>query len=251
MSNNASPVIARIQQSTIVFIVLVFAVGALLLATTGLDPRTAVRASLSATPVPPTATNLPTPTADPFAFNSYKSFTSPDGVLSINLPDSWRFLPDPRGQKTYSFSPDASPTSDSIFISITVGARSDIAGQISGVTAQSSPRDILAMAVAQQSASQGQLKVTDVKVGKLAGASVHQSNATREGELWLLSLDSNTLILIQVGSPQTLWTGPGKMAEVFAKMMEGLVVDAVKAAATQAATSPATLAATQAATAPR
>ena len=67
MSNSpASPVVQRIQQSTLLFIVLIFALGALILAATNIDPNSAVRGNIK-----------------------YTFWTSPDGAVSLEYPSDW------------------------------------------------------------------------------------------------------------------------------------------------------------------
>ncbi len=254
MSNNpASPVVARIQPSALIFVVLILVVGALLLATNNLDPKASVRASLSATPIPPTLTFTPAPTLNPFTSTGYKQFQ--DLVLKIDYPDQWTASPDPQGRPSYSFGPGGGQNTNGVRVLVQVIPTSALAQSVPGVTAQSTPREILTLAVGQPQQGQAPIPVVDVKAGSLSGASFHQTNGVdqsgqptnQELELWLLTLDPTHIAIIQANTPTGQWQG--KLAPLFQHMMDSMVINVVAAVASPTPTSLSTGVATNGVTA--
>ncbi len=256
MSNNPpSDVVARIQPSTLVFVVLVLIVGALLLATTGIDPQATVRASLSATPVPPTITPSLAPTINAYASVGYKPYTSPDNILKIEYPDQWTPVIDPSSPLTYVFSPGGSQNNSGAVVVIQVGSNADLVSGLSGATVNSTPREVLTLAFGAQ-AGQAPINVNDVKAGSYTGAGIHQTNPLRQGtptsqerELWVLTIDPVHVAVIQATALPGEWTS--KLQPIFLHMMNSISFDSAaitKAAGTAAATSAATSASTAAAT---
>jgi len=211
VSNTPRSEVIRIPvppRSTQVFIILVLLIGAVLLATNGIGQGSVVRASLSATP---TITLTPQPTRNPFAFNGYRPFASPDGVLTLEFPDTWTFVPDPQNPKSYFFAPDAGLQS-ALVIQMRVLPSSNFVGSLPGLTESSTPRQILAAAFAQGTPG-AQQPIDDVTASGLVGARAFQPNALDQSnapsgqslETWLLALDATHLLLIQAIAPATLW----------------------------------------------
>lgn len=257
MSNNPpSPVVARIQQSTLVFIVLILIVGALLLLTTGIDPQATVRASLSATPVPPTLTATTAPTVNAFASTGYKTYQSTDNVLKIDYPDQWTPITDPNNPLTYLFSPGGNQNTTGTVVVVQVGTNADLIQGLTGATEKSTPKDVLNIAFGQPQAGQPPVTVSDVKAGSYTGAGIHQVNPLSQGqptnqerELWILTLDPAHVAVIQATTRPGQWNN--QLRPIFQHMMDTLSVNidaANKAAATAAVTSAATAGVTTGAT---
>lgn len=227
MSNNSSTsLLGTFPPSVKIFTVLVLLIGALLLATSGIDPNASVRAVSSATPSP-TATAAPT--LNPFASNTFKAFQSADGVLKVEYPDQWTALPaNPSQPQSYIFSPGGTQNTSGVVVGIQVALTSALG--IPGLNPNSTPREILTQGVPTPAAGQPPIQFADVKAGSLSGAGFHQTsvnqqtNQPQEVELWLVKLDATHVLLIQAIAPPGQWTG--KLQPLFQHMMDTLSVNA-------------------------
>jgi hypothetical protein len=243
----------QISGSVATFVILVLAIGATLLATSNIGSQSAIRPSLSQTPAP---------TADAFAFTGYRAFASTDGVLKLEHPETWRYVPNTAGERIYIFAPDQSGASG-IAIQIRIVPRADVVAGMTGVTAQSTPREVLTAAYMQSNnASQ---KIDDARAGNLTGARAIQTNAIGQNgqpsgqsvDTLLFALDATNFVLVQAVAPTSQQARFQPIVDrVIASMQVGAIpvgtaaVAPATAVATQAATAPATAVATQAATAP-
>src|SRR5258708_21379912 len=79
-NSSSSPVVLRIQQSAVVFVVMLLALGALVLAANNIDPNASVRGD-----------------------TRYTLWKSPDGLLSMEYPAGW--VIQPSGSLQYSVRP--------------------------------------------------------------------------------------------------------------------------------------------------
>jgi hypothetical protein len=246
----------QIPGSLAIFLILLLGLGIVLLSTSNISPESTIRASSSLTPAP-SATAAPTVNA--FSFAGYRPFASPDGVVKLEFPDGWNYIPSTQVAHSYVFSPDQTGAS-SVAIQIRVIPRSDLVAGMAGITAQSSPKEILTSAFGQVGGTPQ--KIDDAKAGSLSGARTVQANAPDDkGEpsgkaldTVLLALDNQNFVLIQAVSP----TGASaQIKPILDKVLDTLQVDTARLAgpaspgvtsATQAATQAAT-AATQVATA--
>jgi hypothetical protein len=238
VSDNRSSDNIQIPGALAVFAILVLVIGLLLLATSNIGPESSVRAAFSPTPGP---TSSPAPTANAFAFKGYRPFASPDGVVKIEFPESWTFIPSPRGEKSYIFTPDQTGSSG-VVVQLRVVARADLVNGMQGVTPQSTPKEVLTAAFTQSgSATQ---KIEDAKSGNLNGARTLQMNAPDQSgqpsgqdlETILLALDNTNFLLVQAIAPTT---ARERTKPIVDKMLETLQIDAALAAATSPAVTPA------------
>lgn len=214
-----------------VFVILVLVIGAALLLTSGIDPQSSIRASLSPTPMP---SGTPAPTPNAFAFAGYRPFASADGVIKVEFPDGWRFVADQRGQKTYTFSPDESLSSN-VVVQVRIGTKAALIQGLTGATEKSTPLEILTLAFAATGG--GGQKVEPARSGSLTGAKTFQPNAPDQNnqpsgqalETWLLSIDDQTIALVQGISPAAQWS---QTSPILNKMMETMQIDRARAIAT-------------------
>jgi hypothetical protein len=237
--------LARIQPSALIFVVLVLILGALLLASGGIDPRASERARFTATPV------------DVFNVANYTTWKSPDGAIQFEHPDTWSVQPDTGVRGGYMVAPSQAQYG---YIRVWTTSTAGVGGQDTlPITA---PADILKQAFAT---AQPPPTFHPAQAAGLSGAGLHQSQfptntATGQQmlldqEVWLLSLDPSHVIVIQGVSQSSDWP---KMQRVFDHLVNTLKIDAptavraleaqnATAVATGAATGAATTAATQAA----
>ncbi len=207
-----------ISRSTVLFILLMLALGALLLASNTLDPRSLKRAE----PFTPTPTVV-----DPYANLDYIPFKSPEGAYEFDYPKGWFVQPDSNGTPvTYIIVPSGlGPDGISITAMATVN---------SGISnAQpDTPPDQLAKLLAASAPTTQQTKIDSVQGGGLKGASLHvavtATNQTTgeqipvEKEIWFLSLDSTHILVFQMSAATTDWP---QMQGVFDHLSKTLKVD--------------------------
>ncbi|MFN7210478.1 MAG: hypothetical protein ACK4P1_08830, partial [Aggregatilineales bacterium] len=232
----------RIPQYVIILAVILFSLGALLALSQGIDERTFVRAEFTATPAP-TATPI-----DPFADLTYITWRSEGELISMEIPDGWQVQPSEDSPVGYTFTP---PTINNIGIGLLVLPIAELG--IPNLPADASPEAILKAAIPAEAE-----RVRAVEVGNLAGAGLKQSEANvdqRTGqlvgtdrELWLLSIDSKHVMLLQAIAPTQRWA---QMEEVFKRATNSLTVnvEAVLARVAPAPTAEPTAEATAEATA--
>src|SRR5690242_14693522 len=82
-NSSSSPVVLRIQQSAVVFVVLILALGALVLAANNIDPNASVRGDVR-----------------------YSLWKSPDGMYSMEYPAGWSVKQVTNKPPTFDVSPD-------------------------------------------------------------------------------------------------------------------------------------------------
>ncbi|MCS6870692.1 MAG: hypothetical protein NZ571_04465 [Anaerolineae bacterium] len=227
----------RIPQYVIILAVLLFSLGALLALSQGIDERAFVRAEFTATP-----TITPTP-IDPFANLTYTLWRSEGDLISMEIPASWQVQPSTDSPVGYTFSvPQVTNTG----IGLLVLPIAELG--VPNLPADASPETILKTAIPSEAE-----RVRAVEAGNLKGAGLKQSEANvdqRTGELvgtdrelWLLSIDSKHVMLLQALAPTQRWA---QMEEVFTRAMRTLNVnvEAVVARFASAATAEPTAEAT-------
>lgn len=217
MTNTPTPAGGiRIPQYVIILAVILFSLGALLALSQGIDERTFVRAEFTATPAP-TATPI-----DPFADLTYTTWRSEGDLLSMAIPASWQVEPSQDSPVGYTFTP---PTVNNVGIGLLVLSIAELG--IPNLPADASPEAILKAAIPAEAE-----RVRAVEAGNLKGAGLKQSEANvdqRTGqlvgtdrELWLLSIDSKHVMLLQAIAPTQRWA---QMEEVFKRATNSLNVN--------------------------
>lgn len=246
MSNNQSSDQFKIPGALAVFVLLLLSIGVVLLATSNIGAGSAIRASNS--PTPP-------PTVNAFDFKGYHPFTSADGVLKLEYPESWNYLPNPSGDYIYVFSPDTSLASG-VAVQISVVSRADLVRGMQGTTAQSTPREVLTAAFTGTSNSNQ--KIEDVKAGNLSGARTILANALDDKgqpsgqalDTTLLALDNTNFLLLRAAAPTAR---QGSIKPVVDKILGTIQIDTTRIGAKNPVVVPTTdahptVVATQAAT---
>jgi hypothetical protein len=237
VSNNpSSRVVMRIQPAAVVFLVMVLMIGALLLASSNIDPRAMQRAQFSPTPV------------DVFLFKAYKPWQSTNNLVQLEYPDTWQAQPDPQGNPfSYYFVPPGNATG---LINVALYPLSQ------PVTPQAAIQQL----ASSQAQNQPAPAIKPVTIAGLQGMTAHQQIVSNDqagqsvpfDQDWVaLALDDTHLLVIRTVSQTQDWP---KMQPIIEHVINTLKVDvtgAVKelnaAVATPQATAPATQAATQAA----
>jgi hypothetical protein len=232
VSNSASsPVVLRIQQSALVFVVLLLALGALILAANNIDPNAAVRGDVR-----------------------YTLWNSPDGLLSLELPAGWT----PQSgatQPSYSFkSPDQAATGVLSFISTNAVNDADKNPQ--------STTEKVATSQANGGPVSSRTLVVDGVRSAMSVYEVSQTDGTTQsGEIWLVPLDGSHFLLTNIKTSSDTMTTIKPLwehimnsihinrAAAFKKFGIGVPTATPTSVPTQAATESATSAATTAATA--
>jgi hypothetical protein len=240
--SSSSREIVRIRPSALVFTAMMLIVGVLLLATNNIDPK---------------AIRRPTMPVDVFVNMRYTGWTSPDGLIQFEYPDSW--VVQPMSSLAYGIVPAGTGTSEA-FISVSMRTTASLLSWFSldKTLAQDTTPDVLLQHALPILSPDQPVTVKPVQAGSLKGAGFHyvhnipaataSGQAVRnEGELWLLSLDSTHVLALTAEVPGTDWP---KMQPVFDHLVSTLKVDApgaVKAIGTAAPTQAATEAAPTAA----
>lgn len=240
MSNSSSsPVVLRIQQSAVVFVVLILALGALVLAANNIDPNASVRGDVR-----------------------YSLWKSPDGMYSMEYPAGWSVKQVTNKPPTFDVSPDDGSASGTIgLVNLSDQKITD---------ADKNPKNVLDTIVARRSANpainqravivdgiQGyagtaELPSTDSKTGDTVAS---------ENDLWIIPLDGSHAVYVSILSKGSTSTAIKPLED---HMLDTLRIDEKAAllalgvgvptqtpttAPTQAATTVATEASTSAATA--
>jgi hypothetical protein len=241
-----SPRAFNLSQPALVFIILLLITGALILSSTGLDPRSLARAQFTLTP---SATFTPsiTPTPiDPFAALSYVLWTSEGGLVSLEHPQLW--LPQRSGQSgpvAYEITVPGVATTGLSLLAVPVSAL-----QLQNPPANPTPIDYLRAILPDVPADQ----VVAATVAGLNGAhikrTVNQQNPMTgqavqlDQDIYLLSLDAANLFLFQAVAPTPEWP---KMQTVLERVLSTLKLDVAGIVAALSGTTP-TAEATQSAT---
>ncbi len=237
MSNNpSSRVVARIQPSALIFVMLVLVIGALLLASNNIDPNAGRRAQFTVTPV------------DPFAVSQYVSWKSPDGFVRLEHPNIWQPQTSQTNPLTYVLSP---ANSSGAFISIQMRPTSAYLGVASTTT----PDELLKRNFANRAQDLPPVTTKAVSVGNFAGTGAHyveraSDQSTNqplmvESELWVVALDSTHVLVIQGITETGNWA---RMQPIFEHITGSLQIDSAGAIKAMDTTFPATPAATGTAT---
>jgi len=217
VTNTPTPVNGiRIPQYVIILVVILFSLGALLALSQGIDERAFVRAEFTATPAP-TATPV-----DPFADLTFTTWRSEGDLLSMEIPANWQVQPADDSPVGFTFTP---PATSNIGIGLLVLSIAELG--VPGLPADASPEAILRAAIPAEAE-----RVRAVEAGNLKGAGLKQSEANvdqRTGELigsdrelWLLSVDSKHVMLLQAVAPTQRWA---QMEEVFGRAVRSLNVN--------------------------
>ncbi|MCC7450129.1 MAG: hypothetical protein IT324_22115 [Anaerolineae bacterium] len=246
MSNSpSSRVVMRVQPSAIVFVVLVLVIGALIMMSSSIDPKSGVRPQPSQTSV------------NSWAYGKFVAWKSPDNLIELEHPDTWLAQASAQERGTYIIS---SPASQDSGITIQAGTVSDLG--IPNLPTNATTADMLKAILPQ---TQTNAQVQSASASGLNGNRVHftvnaqdpnRGPVSIDRELWFLPLDAQHLLIVFAQSTTADWP---KMQPIFEQVTRSLKVDAAgiirtidaarAPAATGAATAPAAPAATQAATA--
>jgi hypothetical protein len=211
-------VLFRLPQWALVFLVLIFALGALVLASSNIEPGASVRAAFTQ---PPTLT--PTP-VDPFVNLEYVTFRTVDGLFSLEHPASWAPQPNPaNGPVAYAITP---PEAGNVGIGLLALPKAQLG--IPDVPTDAAP-DVLLRALF---ADQPDIQVRPVEAAGLSGAGARQTQSqpdpvtgqvsTLERDIWMLDLDPQNVLIIQGIAPGNFWP---QMEAVFARAVQSLQVD--------------------------
>lgn len=170
---------------------------AVLLASTNIDPKSGVRAQFTALP---SATATP---PDLFANITYIPFTSSDGAVQFERPAAWTEIP-VQQPFTYIFAPinpDGSSSDISRFdvILMPIGAIG-----LTGVTANSTPEDVLGAIVSTNDKAQASDLVPE-KIDGMDGGSIRLTqtvsnqdvNEERVAEFIVLKLEDGYIVLVE------------------------------------------------------
>jgi hypothetical protein len=177
VSNSASsPVVLRIQQSALVFVVLLLVLGALILAANNIDPNAAVRGDVR-----------------------YTLWTSPDGLFSLEYPAGWTPQPVNSPLRYVITSPDQAAVGTLSFISTTAStdAVKDPQSLVEEVTASlvnggtSSARTLVVDGV-RSAMSIFEVSQADPSTG---------ATQTQNGEIWIVPLDNTHFLLTNIVVP--------------------------------------------------
>jgi hypothetical protein len=225
--SNSSQVLLRISPAAMIFVVMMLVVGGLLLASNGIDERALQRAQVA-----PTATGTPAP-IDPFAYNGFVTFTSEDGLISFEHPDSWTVAPAAqRGPVAYvSVADPTSTRPDQPGLLLYALPRQLV---MQGAAADASTETMLQEVAAQNPLDDGTtVPVEAVEAGGLSGHRIHLSSASlnqqtgellsTDDEIWLLSLDSTNVLVLQARSGTNDWQE--RMQPILDRFRETLTVD--------------------------
>ncbi|GAB4552121.1 MAG: hypothetical protein OHK0023_19720 [Anaerolineae bacterium] len=254
----------QIPQYVVLLAVLFTALGALLMASTGVDRRSLVRAEFTLTPsLTFTPSITPTP-VDPFANLSYTTWTSADNLISMDVPAAWTAQSSPQRPVDTSFTAEGAPETGLRVLALPISAL--------GIPelAANAPVDAVARAIFAD--VQPPVEPRAVEAGELKGVAVKQTQQvpdqvtgqTRslDADIWVLSLDETHIAVIQAVALTADWP---KMEPILAraassikfdvagtvKLLDeqfGLSAATATGEATAAATTEATAAATDAAT---
>lgn len=268
MSNTSpSSGVLNLSRPALIFIVLMLTLGALLLATTQVEQRAVVRAQFTLTPsLTFTPSITPTP-IDPFAELSYVSWTSPDGLISLEHPQLWIPQASPQnGPAAYVLAAPGAQTTGILVLGLPA---SQLAAP--NLPANPSPADYIRALVPDAPPEQ----IVSATVAGLNGAHIKQTlpqQDPRTGQttlnvdrdFYLLTLDAQNFFVVQAIAPTSDWS---KMQPVLERALTTLklntqgiialitrasspppVATATQVAPTQAATAEATQAATAAPT---
>ncbi len=225
MSNTpSSRVVMRIRPSALMFVVLVLIIGALLLASNSIDPRSAERAKFTDTPQPSVP---PTQTVDVFTVDRYVSWKSPDGLVQLEHPAS--LIPQPSTDTTYGYN-FVPPDRGQLFVDFLAEPTVRFG---SNVVPTTTPEELLKLAFANQPQDQPPVDIKPVQAAGLQGARAHYvtkltdqstgQSVPLESEAWALALDPTHILLIRAQVNTGDWP---KMQPILDHMTSTLKVDA-------------------------
>lgn len=210
MSNSSpSPVSFTFRSGPILlFVGLMLALGALMMASNGIDPRSAQRAQFAtavtinpaalATKAPPTVGPTPTP-VDAFANLDYEVWSSPDGFISFERPKLWQpvSLVTERGPFGFGFVVPGSTDTGIIIEANPVITYSSLAGTSSTATAFGLMR-AFAPNVSRDDIQDATLNGNEAATFK---TTTPGTASDVEAHLWLAKLDSANVIFVQIQAP--------------------------------------------------
>lgn len=255
----------QIPQYVVLLAVLFTALGALLMASTGVDQRSLVRAEFTLTPsLTFTPSITPTP-VDPFANLNYTRWTSADNLISMDVPAAWIAQTSPQRPVDTSFTAEGAPDTGLRILALPISALGipDLAAN--------APVDAVARAIFAD--VQPPVEPRTVEAGELKGVAVKQTQESPDqftgqvrsldADIWVLSLDETHIAVIQAVALTADWP---KMEPILARAASTIKFDvagtvklldesfglttpsAATSEATAAATADATVEATSAAT---
>jgi hypothetical protein len=228
VSKTPSPVIFRLPQSTLIYIVLMLIIGALLLISSNIDPRASVRAQFTPTPL------------DPFASLRYIPWKSPDGLISLDQPQRWFAQANTAsGPIAYLIMAPGSANT-ALFIQATPYKQLKA---LKDLPANPTAEDCVKALLPDQPAAD----IRSIQVAKLKGAALKTTlpasaadnrPQSLDEEIWAFPLDSTYVLLIQALAPSTDWP---KMQGVLDRLASTFQINAEVAVSTlnQAFTTPA------------
>lgn len=206
----------QIPQYVVLLAVLFTALGALLMASTGVDRRSLVRAEFTLTPsLTFTPSITPTP-VDPFANLSYTTWTSADNLISMDVPAAWTAQSSPQRPVDTSFTAEGAPETGLRVLALPISAL--------GIPelAANAPVDAVARAIFAD--VQPPVEPRAVEAGELKGVAVKQTQQvpdqvtgqTRslDADIWVLSLDETHIAVIQAVALTADWP---KMEPILAR----------------------------------
>ncbi len=219
-----APVI-RLPQAALIFIALAAAIGAMLIISNNMDPRAAVRAEFTVTPsITFTPSITPTP-VDPFAELTYGEWSSDDGLLTMQKPETWDATATPNnGPVAYVFThPDSRDTGVLVAVLPTEQIPS-----LASLPEDASPRDLLSALISQQDTE----AFEDVTFGEYPAVAFQETRPITDalsGQpvdshtlMWLVKLAPRHILVLQAISPETFWD---QMQATFDQMRESLEID--------------------------
>ncbi|MEP7285918.1 MAG: hypothetical protein ABI947_09135 [Chloroflexota bacterium] len=243
-NTSSSPVVVRIQQSSLIFVVLLLALGALLLTATNIAPGAGKRAGVQ-----------------------FVSWKSPDGFIELQRPSEWSPVANPSNTSfSYFFQSASSPNAPTTLpVSLALVVSRTDALKIKDITATSSPDEILKLLGKMQPQGTPSLNSRPVQAGPYKGFALHDTHqvansaqgaqaatpATADDDIWILAIDPTHVLIIDLTTPTASWPS---VQPIFEQMLGTLRVNrdgllqAVEALATPSATGQATQGATQAGT---
>jgi len=192
----------RLSQATLIFIVLVSALGALLMAATSINPAAFVRAQNTPTnPASAAAVSQP----DAFADTEYITFTSPDRAIQVNHPKSWQAIASQQFSPVqYSISPVGSQTTAILILALPIRT---LAGGDSAIANDAELVDVIRLFISDEDTS----NFTGTTLAGKSGLAIHEqftdpnTRIVFERELRIAKINSETIIALQAVTLPADW----------------------------------------------
>jgi hypothetical protein len=201
----------RVQPSAVVFVVLVLVIGALIMASTSIDPKSGVRPQPSSTPI-----NI-------WAYGKFVPWKSPDNMVQLEYPDTWLAQQNPQQRLSYVV---ASPASQGDAISVVMLPVTALGVQ--NLPANATTADMIKGVLPAQQAN---AQIQSAEAAGLKGSRTHWTQTVQdpnrgtigmETDLWFLSLDPKYLLVVAGQSTNADWP---KMQPILEHVISTLKVD--------------------------